>query len=80
MRFKYKFENPSEAKNATNYNNRKYAKKKEIFPTMIINNKKGEFFETSNIHEIGLLIINIEIDDVSNIFLFTEKQLNHENF
>ena len=79
MRFKFKFENTSDATNAANYNNRKSAKKKETFPPMIINDKKGEFFETSNIPEIGLVINNIEIDDAdSNIFLFTEKQLNFE--
>ena len=79
MRLKYKFENANDITNVSNNTSRKSAKKKEIFPIMVINDKKGEYLETSNIPEIGLLINNIEIDDAdSNIFLFTENKLNYE--
>ena len=78
MRLKYKFENANTTAILSNYN-RKSAKKKETFPIMIINDKKGEYLETSNFPEIALLINNIEIDDIdSNIFLFTEKKLNFD--
>ena len=78
MRLKYKFENANDIANVAN-NSRKSAKKKEMFPIMVINDKKGEYLETSNIPEIGLLINNIEIDEAdSNIYLFTENKLNYD--
>ena len=81
MRLKYKFENSSASTVATSNYRRKDAssQKKEYFPQMVINDKKGEFLETSIIPEIELLINNIEIDEAdSNVLLFTEKNLNYE--
>ena len=46
---------------------------------MIINDKKGEYLDTSKIPEIELLVNNIEIDDSdSSVLLFTEKNLDYE--
>ena len=80
MRLKYKFESNSKPVTASN-NRRKdiSSQKKEYFPTMVINDKKGEFLDTSDIPEIDLLIDNFEIDEAdSNVLLFTEKNLNYE--
>jgi hypothetical protein len=80
MKLKYKFES-SGAGGATIYSRRREApsQKKENFQTMNINDSKGEYFETSIILEIELLIDNIEIDDVdSSVLLFTEKDLDYE--
>jgi hypothetical protein len=46
---------------------------------MNINDKNGEYLETSIIPEMELLINNLEIDDIdSGVLLFTEKKLNYE--
>ena len=79
MRLKYTFENSGKA-SGTNYRKRDISsQKKELFPTMIINDKKGEYLDTSKIPEIELLVNNIEIDDSdSSVLLFTEKNLDYE--
>ena len=80
MKLKYKFES-SGTGGATTYSRRREApsQKKENFQTMNINDSKGEYFETSIIPEIELLIDNIEIDDIdSSVLLFTEKDLDYE--
>ena len=49
MRLKYTFENSGKA-SGTNYRKRDISsQKKELFPTMIINDKKGEYLDTSKI-------------------------------
>ena len=79
MRLKYTFENSGNL-SGTNYRKRDISsQKKELFPTMIINDKKGEYLDTSKIPEIELLVNNIEIDDSdSSVLLFTEKNLDYE--
>ena len=79
MRLKYTFENSGKV-SGTNYRKRDISsQKKELFPTMIINDKKGEYLDTSKIPEIELLVNNIEIDDNdSSVLLFTEKNLDYE--
>ena len=80
MRLKYKFENSSTV-TTSNYRRRgeNPSQKKEFFPTMIINDTKGEYLDTSSIPEVELLIDNIEIDDIdSSVLLFTEKNLDYE--
>ena len=80
MKLKYKFEN-SGTGTTINYRKRgeNTSQKKELFPTMIINDKKGEYLDTSSIREVELLINNIEIDDAdSSVLLFTEKSLDYE--
>ena len=80
-RLKYKFENSNKiATNTTNYRRKDASsQKKEYFPSMVINDSKGEYLDTSIIPQIELLINNIEIDDNdSSISLFTEKNLNYE--
>ena len=79
MRLKYKFENSSAATSISSNYKKKESHKKENFPIMIINDKKGEYFDNSIIPEIELLINNIEVDETdSNVLLFTEKNLNLE--
>ena len=79
MRLKYTFENSGKV-SGTNYRKRDISsQKKELFPIMIINDKKGEYLDTSKIPEIELLVNNIEIDDSdSSVLLFTEKNLDYE--
>ena len=79
MRLKYTFENSGKV-SGTNYRKRDISsQKKELFPIMIINDKKGEYLDTSKIPEIELLVNNIEIDDNdSSVLLFTEKNLDYE--
>jgi hypothetical protein len=80
-RLKYKFENAkTTTTNTTNYRRKDASsQKKEYFPSMIINDSKGEYLDTSIIPQVELLINNIEIDDIdSSISLFTEKNLNLE--
>ena len=81
MKLKYKFESSNTGISTnTNYRRREAtSQKKENFQTMIINDSKGEYLETSIIPEIELLINNIEIDDVDlSVRLFTEKNLDYE--
>ena len=62
--------------------NNKYEKEENYSTNDLLNKSfdlKGEYFETSIIPEIELLIDNIEIDDVdSSVLLFTEKDLDYE--
>ena len=82
MRLKYKFENSGKIaiNTTTGYKKRDVSsQKKENFQIMNINDKNGEYLETSIIPEMDLLINNIEIDDIdSGVLLFTERKLNYE--
>ena len=81
MRLKYKFENSNTITTATaNYKRREVpSQKKEHFPIININDKNGEYLETSIIPQIELLINNLEVDDIDpGILLFTEKNLDFE--
>ena len=81
-RLKYKFENYGNAVVKTIYNNKRKDvshKKDNNFSTIYVNDNKGIYIDTSMIHDIDLLINNLEIDDnSSNCYLFTEKKLNLE--
>ena len=82
MRLKYKFENSGKVviNTAPGYKRRDVSsQKKENFQIMNINDKNGEYLETSIIPEMDLLINNLEIDDIdSGVLLFTERKLNYE--
>jgi hypothetical protein len=82
MRLKYKFENSGKIViNSAPGSKRKDAstQKKDNFQIMNINDKNGEYLETSIIPEVNLLINNLEIDDIdSGVLLFTERKLNYE--
>ena len=82
MRLKYKFENSGKIviNTAPGYKRRDVSsQKKENFQIMNINDKNGEYLETSIIPEMDLLINNLEIDDIdSGVLLFTERKLNYE--
>jgi hypothetical protein len=82
MRLKYKFENSGKMviNTTTGYKKRDVSsQKKDNFQIMNINDKNGEYLETSIIPEMDLLINNLEIDDIdSGVLLFTERKLNYE--
>ena len=82
MRLKYKFENSGKIaiNTAPGYKKRDASsQKKDNFQIMNINDKNGEYLETSIIPEMDLLINNLEIDDIdSGALLFTERKLNYE--
>ena len=81
MRLKYKFENSNTvATTSSNYKRRENpTQKKDNFPIININDKNGEYLETSIIPQIELLINNLEVDDTDlGVLLFTEKNLDYE--
>lgn len=84
MRLKYKFYNSKTSTTQTTTTTGRKTKdisssKRENFQTMIINDKKGEYLDTSIIPKVELLVNNIEIDEAdSNVLFFTEKNLNYE--
>ena len=51
--------------------------KKGYISSLLINNIKGEYLDTSEIPDIEILMDNLEIDDINaNCYLFTEEKLN----
>ena len=47
------------------------------FSSLIVNEQKGEYLDTSDLPEIEILLNNLEIDENNtNCYLFTEKKLN----
>ena len=82
-RMKYKFEiygNINIPKSAYINSKRKdnsSSNKKGNFSSLIINDIKGEYLDTSVIPDVEVLINNLEIDDINaNCYLFTEEKLN----
>ena len=62
-----------------NYKRKEYSniQEKENFSSLIVNDIKGQYLDTSVIPDIEILINNLEIDDAdSSCYLFTEKKLN----